>query len=340
MRKKVGLIALFITTCLAGFSQQKLPVLLSDSTSVNIKIDGNIAAVWNIDADTKPWTEPDVFTIDRSYKEQQVTYLSNRDSLTFTVKPGEKYDFTILIKGRGSFPMGLTTFGEPVFHRTNIKIVIFLGLVLIAWLSRAKRKSFETISMLYLGIITPLLFWLMTIIGGFIHGNYNHLHNVVSELGAIGTRSEIFMSTGELLISILSVYGVIGYVKACKRMGLNMIPVLTMLSVSVSMFWAAIFPMHHVLHGTLGPLPLFLNAGVLLSVFLWRGKSFQNIRLFSLISFLLMMLILLRIIPNIRGQWEGLLQRTFYLGWTFWSIALSLIFIQLLETKKSLRSVQ
>jgi dihydrofolate reductase len=107
--KNIFLITLFFVDYQIGFSQQKLPILQSDSNSVSIKIDGNTVAVWNIDPDTKPWTEPDVFTIERSFKERKVTYLSNRDSLSFTVKPGGKYDFTIIIKNRGAFPMRLTT---------------------------------------------------------------------------------------------------------------------------------------------------------------------------------------------------------------------------------------
>jgi hypothetical protein len=336
MVKNILLIGLFSIVYHVGFSQQQQRVLLSDSTSVNIKIDGNVVAVWYIDPDTKPWTKPDVFTIDRSFREQHVTYLSNRDSLGFTVKPGDTYNFTIAIKNRGNFPMGLKTFDEPLIQHINIAIIIFLLLITIAWTSWAKRKTFGTISLLYVGIITPLLFWLMTITGGFIHGNYNHLHNVVSELGALGTRSELFMSVGEILVAVLSLYAVFGYAKACSQIGLNLIPVLTMLSMSVSMFWAAIFPMHHILHGTLGPLPLILDAGVLLSIFLWRGKKFQKLRIVSLISFILMMLILLRVFPNLRGNWEGLIQRLFYLGWTFWSIALSIIFIQLIESRNSL----
>lgn len=290
-------------------------------------------AVWNIDPDTKPWTEPDVFNIERSFSEKKVVYLSDRDSLSFNVKPGDQYDFTIIIKNRGAFPMRLATFGQPVFLHRNILLSIFLALVIIGWIAWTKRKTFSTLSLLYLGIITPLLFWVATVTGGFIHGNYNHLHNVVSELGAIGTRSEIFMSTAELLIAILSVFSVMGFFKACKQTGLNVIPVITILSLSLSMFWAAIFPMHHELHGTLGPIPLLLNIGVLISIVLWKGKKFQTLRLVSLVSFILMSLIILRFIPNLRGNWEGLIQRLFYLGWSVWSIALSMIFIQMHETK-------
>ena len=333
MLKNIFLITLFFIAYQTGFSQQKPPILQSDSNSVIIRIDGNTVAIWNIDPDTKPWTEPDVFTIERSFKEQKVTYVSNRDSLSFIAKPGGKYDFTIIIKNRGAFPMRLTTFGEPVFLHRSIIISIFLVLVIITWLTYSKRKTFRTIPLLFMGIITPLLFWLATITGGFIHGNYNHLHNVVSELGAIGTRSEIFMSTTEMLISILSVYSVIGFYKACKQIGLSVIPAMTILSLSISMLWAAIFPMHHELHGTLGPIPLFLNVGVFVAIVLWKSEKLLTLRLVSLVSFLLMLLIILRFIPNLRGNWEGLIQRLFYLGWSIWSIALSLIFIQMLGTK-------
>lgn len=292
-------------------------------------------AVWSIDPDTKPWTEPDVFNIERSFTEKKIVYISDHDSLSFNLKPGEQYDFTIMIKNRGAFPMRLATYDEPVFLQRSILISIFLVLLINSWLGWTKRNSFSTISLLWLGIITPLLFWLATIAGGYIHGKYNHLHDVVSELGAIGTRSEIFMSTAELLIAILSVFSVIGFFKACRQNGLNVIPVITILILSISMIWAAIFPMHHELHGTLGPIPLILNIGVLLSVFLWREKKFRNLRLVSLVSFLLMSLIILRFIPNLRGNWEGLIQRLFYLGWSVWSVALSLIFIKMPEIKNA-----
>jgi Protein of unknown function (DUF998) len=333
--KNILLFSLFSISCLAGFSEQKQPVLTSDSSFVKIKIDGNIIAIWNIDADTKPWTEPDVFAIERSFSEKRVVYLSDHDSLTFNLKPGEQYDFTIRIKNLGDFPLRLATYNEPVFLHRSILISIFLLLTIVGCLCWIKRNSFSTTSLLYPGIITPLFFWLATITGGFIHGNYNHLHDVVSELGAIGTRSEIYMSTAETLMAILSVFSVIGFYKACKQTGLNAIPVLTILSLSISMFWAAIFPMHHELHGTLGPIPLILDLGVLLAVFVWRGKKFRDLRLVSLVSFLLMLLILLRTIPSLRGHWEGLIQRLFYLGWTVWSISLSLIFLKMPEVKNA-----
>jgi hypothetical membrane protein len=331
MVKGILLNALCFIACLNGFSEQKRPVLLSDSTLVTIKIDGNVVAEWNIGPDTKPWTEPDVFAIERSFKEKKVTYLSNRDSVLITLRPGEKYDFDIFIKNRGTFPIRLTTFNEPVFLHTRIIISICLVILVISWLTYAKRKALRITPLLYLGIITPLLFWLATIVGGFIHGNYNHLHNVVSELGALGTTSEVFMSSMEVLVSILSIFSIVGFYKACKKIDLNPIPVLTILALPISMFWAGVFPMHHELHGTIGPIPLLLNIGALLAIVLWRGKEFLRIRLVSLLCLFLMSLILLRFIPNLRGNWEGLIQRLFYLGWSIWSVGLSFIFISMLK---------
>jgi hypothetical protein len=58
------------------------------------------------------------------------------------------------------------------------------------------------------------------ITGGFIHCGYNHLHMTVSELCAIGTMSEVFMSTAEMMVAVISAFSVIGFYKACRRPGL------------------------------------------------------------------------------------------------------------------------
>lgn len=328
MLKKIFLLSVSFIVCRIGFAQKSLPVLKSDSTSITIKIDGNLVGIWNIDEDTKPGTDPDVFRIERSFHQKKVTYSSNRDSISFDVKPGDIYYFAILINNR-AFPMGIATFDEPVFLHRNILIVVLTLSVIISMIVFTKRKSLKTKPLLYTGIVAPLLFWFATITGGFIHGDYNHLRNVVSELGATGTRSEIFMSTSEMLLFIMSTFSVIGFYKACKETGISVIPVLTMLSLSVSMCWAAIFPMHHELHGALGPLPLILDAGALTSIFLWRRKNLKTVRWVSLLSFILMSLIALRTIPNLRNNYEGLIQRLFYFGWTIWSIYLSVFFIRL-----------
>src|ERR1700689_3729664 len=144
------------------FAQNKLPVLKSDSTTINIKIDGENVGFWHVDADTKPGTDFDVFTLERSFKKQKVSYTSNNDSISFNVKPGEKYDFIILLNNK-SFPTEITTANEPVFLHTNIIIVVCSILIMIALIVYAKRKTLNTKPLVYCGIISPLLFWIATI---------------------------------------------------------------------------------------------------------------------------------------------------------------------------------
>lgn len=285
---------------------------------------------WHVDPGFKPDrnSKPDVLMLERSFHAQPVKYKSDIDSLTFLVKPGDHYEFTILINNKEAFRTGIATAGLPVFQQTDVLITILICLLLLIFIFYRNRRIIATRNLLYLGIAGPLGFWLLTISGGFIHGDYNHLRMVVSELGAIGTRSEIFMSTGELILGVISTFSVIGFCRSCRQNSISFIPPLTILSLSFSMIWAAIFPMHHELHGSTGPLPLMMFAGVLLAVFVWRKKRVAGLSRISLFSFLIMMLFLLRISPNIRNQFEGMLQRFFYLGWTVWSIGMSLVFLR------------
>jgi hypothetical protein len=158
----------------------------------------------------------------------------------------------------------------------------------------------------------------------------------VSELGTIGTRSEIFMSITTMLLALFSVFFSIGFYKACQHIGISTIPALLSFAMTISLAWGAIFPSGNDLHGTLGPLPLFIMLGSLLSSILWRGnKSFITIRIFSMVSFLIMLLFILRFVPSLQQKFEGLIQRCLWLGWSVWYIALSFWLVKLITKKKS-----
>jgi hypothetical protein len=84
------------------------------------------------------------------------------------------------------------------------------------------------------------------------------------------------------------------------------------------------FPSGNKLHSAAGPVFLLLYLGVLLVIILWRGKrEFVQIRLLSLLSFAIMLLIFLRFIPAIEDKYTGLIQRFAHVGWSVWFIALS-----------------
>jgi Protein of unknown function (DUF998) len=327
---KICLVVFCIIATQFAYAQNRSPVVLRSNTRTIEIIMADGKGAWHVDPGFKPDpdSKPDVLLLERSFHAQTVKYKSDIDSITFLVKPGDHYEFTILINNQESFRTGIATAALPVFLQTDVLATVFISLLLIAAILYRNRKKIATEKLLYLGVLSPALFWLLTIIGGFIHGDYNHLRMVVSELGAIGTRSEIFMSTGELVLGIISTLSVIGFCSACRQNGISIIPPLTILTLSFSMIWAAIFPMRHELHGSTGPLPLIMFAGALLAVFLWRKKELTVLRRISLLSFIIMMLFLFRIYPNIRNHFEGMLQRFFYLGWTVWSAGMSLVFLR------------
>jgi hypothetical membrane protein len=95
------------------------------------------------------------------------------------------------------------------------------------------------------GIITPVLFWVLTIAAGFIHGNYNHFKNAVSNLGEIGSASEIIMAIFTFVIAICSMVFSIGFYKASKQFKLNRLPAMLSFTMAISFLWAAIFPAGH-----------------------------------------------------------------------------------------------
>ena len=65
--------------------------------------------------------------------------------------------------------------------------------------------------LLYIGGSIPIVFWITTVICAIMLGDYNHFSRMVSELGAIGTKSRFVFSAGLILCSLMSVLFVFNY---------------------------------------------------------------------------------------------------------------------------------
>ena len=190
--------------------------------------------------------------------------------------------------------------------------------------------------LLYTGIIIPIVFWTSTILCGFIHGNYNHLSGTVSELGAIGTRSEPLMATLTMFGAILNMFFIMGVYGACKQLGLSLIPVFTLPAFTFMMGWVAMFHAGNHLHSASGPVFLLLYLGALLVAILWRGRQeLVSVRVTSLLSLALMLLIFLRFVPAIENTYPGLIQRFAHLGWSVWFTGLSIGLIRLVSLQEN-----
>ena len=79
--------------------KQKLPILKTNSTSISIK-EGDFLYkdTWNV----SPEIKLDIFVTNQFSDSKKVTFYSDIDSISFTVKPNKTYDFIILLNGKNS----------------------------------------------------------------------------------------------------------------------------------------------------------------------------------------------------------------------------------------------
>ena len=183
--------------------------------------------------------------------------------------------------------------------------------------------------LIYLGIISPITFWVTTIVCGFMIDNYNHLSNLVSELGALDSKPQYLFSTGLVLSSLLNIFFVIGLYRVCRDKNITPLPVLTLLFFSF-LAGPGIVPMPLRLHGIIGiPFPLMMFSP-LLALILWRKNEYEiKIRIGATTGLVIMLLGFLIFFPDILTEYFGLKQRFLYLGWTVWSGCLAYRFLQL-----------
>jgi len=305
-------------------AQSTLPSIKATSTKVDIRVGNDYFSKggWQLE----PNKNPDIFFIGSKwlYDTKKVSFITDIDSLSFNAQPGHKYDFVIMLNENIPCHIQIVTSANPIFLNKKIAVPIFasfaINLILLYW----NRNRLNTKLLLGCGYGVTVMFWIMTFISGQIHGNYNHLKNVISELGAIGTKSEFFTSSCLILLSLLSILFSIGFYRVLKMKKLSVIPAVLSFAMPVTLIWAGIFTLGNEFHSATGPLPLLIMLGSLLSYLLWRKKQeLLQLRKISLVSFIVMLLILSRFIKPFGMEYEGLVQRFFYAGWTIWTISTS-----------------
>jgi len=159
--------------------------------------------------------------------------------------------------------------------------------------------------------------------------NYNHFTRLVSELGALGTRTQYLFTSGLVLSSILSVFFVAGAYQLCKKKHLSVIPLIFLLFYSF-LAGPALFPMPLRMHGVVGlPFVLIMLAPPAGIIFWSKQEHLLKIRAVAIISFIIMILGFLIYFPDILSKYFGLKQRFLYAGWTVWLVYLSYRFLRL-----------
>jgi len=335
MQKAIFLLSLLIF-CKLSFGQQNIATIKATSPKVDIRVgdDYFMKGGWILE----PEKDPDVFYIGSKwlYKTKKVTFITDIDSISFDVQAGHTYDFTILLNNTTACNIQIAVMADPVFMNVSAILLIALGIIAVLVFCYLYRKKIDSKTLVNFGYVAPVLFWLMTIASGAIHGNYNHLRNVISELGAIGTKSELFTSLVLILLSIACILFSIGFYRISKQEQLSILPAILSFATPITMIWAAIFTLGNEFHSATGPLPLLVIIGSLSAFFLWRkNKAFLNARKISLLSCVLMLLILTRFIKPFGIQYEGLVQRFFYLGWSIWTFGIAYYLSKYSKEKQS-----
>jgi hypothetical membrane protein len=332
MKYKLCFSAALILLQLSLLAQQNQPVIRSNTKDIVVKYNENLHINWLL----QPEIKPDVFYVGSSLRAQKLRFVTDVDSIEYDVQPGGQYDFIVMLNGEQACYTRIAALENPYLLQKGVGLFTLAGIVLLLTVTFIRRKHLPIPALLWLGIITPTVFWVITVAAGFIHGNYNHIKNAVSVLGEIGSASAVFMAIGTLLLALLSLYFSIGFYAASKKLRISVIPAIMSTAMAVSFAWAAVFPSGHYQHGTLGPLPLLVMLGALLAVVLWpKGKDFKKIRLLSLLGFLVMLLFVVRFVPAIQRNAEGLVQRFLYMGWSVWFVSVGIELKRLLHTKKS-----
>lgn len=183
--------------------------------------------------------------------------------------------------------------------------------------------------LIYLGFTIPLIFWGTIFTCGSMAEGYSHLSNMVSELGTIGTETQYIFTAGLALGALLSLFFIIGLCKTARRAGVSIVPILVMVTFSLSMLGAALFPLPLRMHGILGLLGMALPLSPLLALILWREEKLPGIKLITVVALVAMMLGFLTMVPVVMEGYFGLKQRFFHAGWSIWFISLSVKFLEL-----------
>jgi len=188
----------------------------------------------------------------------------------------------------------------------------------------------NTKTLLTMGTVSAAVFWIGGTIAGFIHGNYNPVSDTVSELGALGTKSHLFMTVVMYISGLAGILFTIGAVRACRKTGINILPAISTISIPLTTIWAAVFPMGTNEHPMAGPVVFVIYIGVIISLFVWRERKLRSLYIWSVISLVLLLGIFLRFTAFFPYH-EGLIQRFAHLGWSVWFIAINVQLAKLLN---------
>lgn len=95
---KIGLFFLLFSMSTILFAQKRIPVITSNSDKAWIAEGKSIAVEWHLEPDTKP----DIYYVNIPAKRSIVHFKTDKARLTIHTRPGEIYDFIVLLREKDS----------------------------------------------------------------------------------------------------------------------------------------------------------------------------------------------------------------------------------------------
>ncbi|MEM6692371.1 MAG: DUF998 domain-containing protein [Planctomycetota bacterium] len=303
-----------------------VPTVRARSLTADIQFGDSpiLKGAWHLN----PEMNPDYYVINSSlpYGTQKVTFKSDIDEITFDVEAGNEYDFAFVLDDGTKCHTRIWSRPDPEIWTSKWLLPAGLGTLVFCIGAVAVQRWRSTNLLLWFGIVAPVVFWLITLLGGRIRGDYDHFANIVSQLGEVGSGAAVFTSVSLLILSGLCILFSIGFYRKSKSLQISTLPSLLTLGMPFMTAWAAVFPLRNELHGLADPLALIgMNFGALLTFIAFRKQeNLATIGKWSLAGFVFMMLTLVLLPMGLPQEYDGLVQRTWYVGWTIWFVALSI----------------
>ena len=99
LKKAIIFLSVLLQGILSSYGQKQIPVIHSHTNVVGIR-DGKLlkAGFWNLD----PSLKPDTYFVDLPRTNPKVTFITDRDSVSFDTRYGEVYDFVIVLNEKDS----------------------------------------------------------------------------------------------------------------------------------------------------------------------------------------------------------------------------------------------
>lgn len=275
----------------------------------------------------EPDKNPDRYYLQRTSREKTVTFKTDAKDVSVRVLPNNAYPITFHYANNTAHAEIISRDDHSTFMQPPVALSALAVCIIFSLIAKKVLHKVHTKHLLSLGLIIPALFWLTSVVGGFMHGNYSHVSNVVSELGALDTKSELFMSVTELILAVLTVLFYLGLRRTLRTANRSLIPTIPILLFSVALVGVAFFPLNNEFHPLVGNISLPLMIAPILSLIIWRGSGLSKAyKALTIASIFCTLCFAFRFVPGINQEFEGLVQRTFYLGWSIWFVALWVLF--------------